>query len=319
MIRSNKMFVVCGEALFDFFVEPADAAASPSHLHYQAIAGGSPFNVAISLRRLGLDSALFSGLSNDFLGNQLRRVLEHEEVDTTYLVPFDAPTTLSLVGLDAHGHPQYSFYGGQGPECSLTQAQLPEFGEHVQGIHLGSYVLVKSPTAETLQALIARESERRLITLDPNLRLTVDPDIERWRQCIEACARHAHIIKTSDEDLARLYPERSPEEIAAGWLKNRCCLVILTRGGDGVTAFSRAHGARTVPAQKVNVVDTVGAGDTFQAGLLCYLSEHGLATPQAVAALGAEQIEAMLHFAAAAAALTCSRRGPDLPRRHELV
>lgn len=313
------MFVVCGEALFDFFVEPSDTGSRPSHLHYQAIAGGSPFNVAIGLRRLGVASALFSGLSGDFLGNRLRQVLQHEGVDTDYLVTVDAPTTLSLVGLGANGHPQYSFYGGQGPECSLTSAQLPTLDGRVIGIHLGSYVLVKSPTAETLQALIAREAEKRLISLDPNLRLNVEPDIERWRHCVEHCARHAHIIKTSDEDLARLYPLQRAEDIAAGWLKDRCSLVVLTRGSEGVTAFTRTHGALHVPARPVEVVDTVGAGDTFQAALLCYLHEHGLASPQAVAALDAAHIDVMLRFAANAAGLTCSRRGPDLPRRHELA
>lgn len=312
------MFLVCGEALFDFFVNAEQAALDPSRLEYQAIAGGSPFNVAIGLRRLGVESALFTGLSTDFLGRQLGKVLEGEGVDTSYLVPFDAPTTLALVGLGEHGQPQYSFYGEHGPECSLASSRLPRLDDRVVGIHIGSYALVMSPTAETLYELIARESGQRLITLDPNLRLTVEPDIGRWRHCIEACARHAHIIKTSEEDLTLLYPERRPEEVAAGWLDGRCSLVLLTRGEDGVTAFSRRHGQWTVAARKVDVVDTVGAGDTFQAGLICYLSEHGLASPEAVAALDAGQISEMLEFASSAAALTCSRRGPDLPRRQEL-
>lgn len=312
------MFLVCGEALFDFFVDQAASAAVWPQLRYQAVPGGSPFNVAIGLARLGQPAALCGGLSQDFLGRQLLAVLQQEGVDCRHLLPRALPTTLALVGLDAAGKPQYSFYGDKAPEASLTPADLPELDDTVQGIHVGSYALVSRPTGDSLQQLVTRESGRRLISLDPNIRLNVEPDLNRWRSVLDFHARHAHLIKVSDEDLQLLYPEQPVEESARRWLDHQCSLVVLTRGGDGVTVFTRLHGEWSLPAMRVQVVDSVGAGDTFQAALLCHLAEQGLASPAALAALSREQINALLHFASRAAAITCSRRGPDLPRRAEL-
>lgn len=312
------MFLVCGEALFDFFADPKAADSDSSSLGFEAVAGGSPFNVAIGLKRLGRESALFTGLSTDFLGQRLARVLAREGVSGDYLVRLDDPTTLAMVALDAEGSPQYAFYNERGADRGLTREHLPELDDRIRGIHIGSYALVVSPTAETIQALVERESERRLISLDPNIRLKIEPDLERWRERIETLAQVAHILKVSEEDLEALYGERTPEEVAAGWLSARCRLVIMTRGEKGVVAFSQAHGRAQLAACPVEMVDAVGAGDTFQAALLCWLDERGLASPAGVAELTAAQIEAMLKFASAAAALTCSRRGPDLPRRAEL-
>jgi len=313
------MFLVCGEALFDFFVDQPASADSWPQLRYQAVPGGSPFNVAIGLARLGQRAALFSGVSQDFLGRQLLSVLQQEDVDCRYLQLRNLPTTLALVGLDAAGKPQYSFYGSKAPEASLSLADLPPLDAAVQGIHVGSYALVSHPTGDSLQQLVARESQQRLISLDPNIRLNVEPDLNRWRSVLDFHANHAHLIKVSDEDLQQLYPDLPLEEAARRWLGGQCSLLILTRGGEGVTVFSPQHGEWSLPAQPVDVVDSVGAGDTFQAALLCYLAEQGLASPAALARLSRDQIDHLLQFAIRAAAITCSRRGPDLPRRAELL
>ncbi|WP_106477698.1 carbohydrate kinase family protein [Phytohalomonas tamaricis] len=313
------MFLVCGEALFDFFADPKAADSDASSLGFDAVAGGSPFNVAIGLKRLGRESALFTGLSTDFLGQRLARVLAREGVSSDYLIRLDDPTTLAMVALDPNGSPQYAFYNDRGADRGLALEHLPELNDSVRGIHIGSYSLVVSPTAETIQALVERESERRLISLDPNIRLQIEPDLARWRERIETLAQVAHIIKVSEEDLEALYSDRASEEVAQGWLSERCKIVIMTRGEQGVIVFTQAHGRSHVAACQVEMVDAVGAGDTFQAALLCWLDEHDLASPAGVAELTAAQIEAMLTFASAAAALTCSRRGPDLPRRDELA
>jgi len=312
------MFLVCGEALFDFFVDQAASTESWPQLHYQAVPGGSPFNVAIGLTRLGQRAALFSGLSQDFLGRQLLSVLQQEGVDCRHLRLRELSTTLALVGLDASGKPQYSFYGHRAPEASLCLADLPLLDDSVQGIHVGSYALVSQPTGDSLQQLVTRESGRRLISLDPNIRLNVEPDLNRWRSVLDFHASHAHLIKVSDEDLHLLYPDLPVEESARRWLDHQCSLLVLTRGGEGVSVFSRQHGEWSLPAIPVQVVDSVGAGDTFQAALLCHLAEQGLASPSALAALSREQTNTLLQFAIRAAAITCSRRGPDLPRRNEL-
>ena len=309
------MYLVCGEALFDFFCNPGERS---SELNFRALAGGSPFNVAVGLRRLGVDSALFAGISSDYLGQRLRSVLEEEGVSDRYLVASDAPTTMAMVALDSQGSPQYMFRGEGCADRQLLAEHMPVLDEQISGLHIGSYSLIVPPVGDTLLALVERESERRLITLDPNVRLNPAPDIERWRQRIESFAAHAHLIKVSEEDLELLYPGIEPLASIERWLAQRCQVVFLTRGSEGASVFSRQHGHWSVPARQVVTRDTVGAGDTFQAAIIAYLVQHGLDSPAALATLSRETLGAMLDFAVQAAALTCSRVGPQLPYRHEL-
>lgn len=311
------MFLVCGEALFDFFSQP-DGQGKASSLGFQAIAGGSPFNVAVGLRRLGVDAGFFAGLSTDYLGRRLRSVLVAEGVRADFLHDFDAPTTLAMVAVGADGSPHYSFRGDGCADRQLRLEHLPELDESVRGIHVGSFSLVVQPIADTLLALVARESGRRLITLDPNVRLNPAPEVERWREQIAAFAEHAHIIKVSDEDLGLLYPQQSPEAVAQSWLGKLCQLVVLTRGREGATIFTRQHGSWSAPAIAVETADTVGAGDTFQAALITFLTERQLDDPLSLPTLRKETLEEMLGFAISAAAVTCTRTGPDLPYRHQV-
>lgn len=311
------MILCCGEALYDFFLEPG--AAEWPQLNYRAVPGGSPFNVAVGLARLSRRAALLTPLSNDYLGAQLRRLLEREGVDGRYLLPRDLPTTLAMVSVDEGGQPQYGFYGERAPEASLRPEELPTLDDEVAAVHFGSYALVGRPGGEALQALAARESGRRLISLDPNLRLNVEPERARWRQCLDIHRRHAHLIKVSAEDLALLYPGQEIEACARRWLAPPCQLLLLTRGEQGVRVFSRRHGEWEQPAAAVQVVDTVGAGDSFQAALLCRLAELDRLSPDGLAALSQAETEDLVRFATRAAALTCARRGPDLPRREQLA
>ncbi|AZC26725.1 carbohydrate kinase family protein [Pseudomonas sessilinigenes] len=312
------MYLVCGEALFDVF--SVDEAGAPANkVAFQAIAGGSPFNVAVGLRRLGIDVALLAGLSRDYLGRRLRRVLEEEGVDTRHLREFTAPTTLAMVAVGSDGSPHYSFRGEGCADRQLLTEHLPELDDLVRGLHVGSFALVVQPIADTLLALVRRERGRRLISLDPNVRLGPQPDIQLWRQRIDELAGHADLIKVSDEDLEQLYPGQAPETLIQGWLQGSAKLVFLTRGSQGATVFSQHHGHWSVATPQVQVADTVGAGDTFQAALIAWLTEQGLDSPLSLAQLGREQIDALLRFAVNAAALTCTRTGPDLPYRHQLV
>ncbi|TWD52350.1 carbohydrate kinase [Pseudomonas sp. SJZ131] len=311
------MYLVCGEALFDFFSED-DASGLASKVNFKAIAGGSPFNVAVGLRRLGVDSALFAGLSTDYLGRRLQQVLQEEGVRADYLVDFAAPTTLAMVAVGANGSPHYSFRGEGCADRQLRLEHLPELGPQVRGLHIGSFSLVVQPIADTLLALVGRESGKRLISLDPNVRLNPEPNIDLWRSRIAELVELADLIKVSDEDLSLLYPEQDPQRVIESWLTHRCQLVFLTRGGEGASVFSRAHGSWSVPACSVTIADTVGAGDTFQAALITWLTEQQLDSVDGVQRLTREQIDAMLKFAVQAAALTCSKTGPDLPYRHQL-
>jgi fructokinase len=311
------MYLVCGEALFDFFSEN-DASGLASKVNFKAIAGGSPFNVAVGLRRLGVDAALLTGLSTDYLGRRLLQVLQDEGVCQDYLLDFAAPTTLAMVAVGANGLPQYSFRGEGCADRQLQLEHLPTLGPEVRGLHIGSFSLVVQPIADTLLALVRRESGKRLISLDPNVRLNPEPDIDLWRNRIATLVELADLIKVSDEDLHLLYPGQDPAQVIDGWLQHRCQLVFLTRGGEGASVFSRAHGSWSTPASAVKIVDTVGAGDTFQAALIAWLTEQQLDSVAGVKQLGREQIDSMLKFAVQAAALTCSKTGPDLPYRKQL-
>jgi len=311
------MYLVCGEALFDFFAQ-ANCNGQGNQVNFKALAGGSPFNVAVGLRRLGVETALFAGLSTDYLGRRLKQVLADEGVSDRYQLDVDAPTTLAMVALDASGSPAYSFRGEGCADRQLQPHHIPDLGPEVRGIHVGSFSLVVQPIADTLLALVKRESGRRLISLDPNVRLNPEPDIEVWRQRINQLIPYADVIKVSDEDLELLYPEQDPQQIARSWLSQRCQLVFLTQGAQGVQVFSRMHGQWSVAAQPVKVADTVGAGDTFQGALIAWLTEQGLDSIDGLQQLSKSGIDALLDFATRAAALTCSKTGPDLPYRQQL-
>lgn len=309
------MYLICGEALFDVFTAPNGTG---NRLMLEAVAGGSPFNVAVGLSRLGVPAALLGGISSDSFGERLRQILSDEGVRDEYLVTFDAPTTLAMVALAADGSPCYSFRGEGCADRLLLDAHLQALGGDVHAIHVGSYSLIVPPIADTLLRLITAQSQQRLISLDPNVRINVEPDLVRWRERIEAFARHAHLIKVSDEDLELLYPGEAPERIAISWLKDRCELVVLTRGSQGAYLFSRRHGQLHAAARPTVVRDTVGAGDTFQAALLSYLYEQYALTATDLVRLQREQLQALLDFAVRAASITCSRIGPDLPFRYEI-
>ena len=307
------MFVVCGEALMDVFAT-GDTAAGVA---LDARVGGSPFNVAVGLARLGQPVAFFSAVSRGFLGERLMRALAAEGVDTSAVRRNDAPTTLGLVGLGADGVPSYAFYGEGCADRQLTPDALDELPRGVRAIHLGSYATVVEPIGSTLRALVEREHERTLIAYDPNIRLNVEPDLARWRDMLEWMLPRTHLLKISEEDLQLLLPDTSLQDFAAAALRRGVALVVVTRGAEGAVAWTpQAHAG--VPTVQMELIDTVGAGDTFQAALLTWLDEHDRLSVPALHALSVAELESALGFAARAAAVTCSRRGADMPRRSEL-
>jgi len=306
------MFVVCGEALMDVFA----TGSTPAGVALDARIGGSPLNVAIGLARLAQPVAFFGGLSDGFLGDRLLQALKEESVGTSCTVRVPAPTTLGLVGLDARGVPSYAFYGEGAADRQLPLAALADVPV-AAAYHFGSYAMVVEPVAATQRALVEREWQRSVIAYDPNIRLNVEPDIQRWRDTLQWMLPRTALLKVSDEDLALLYPGVAAAELAAQWLAAGVSLVVVTRGGEGAWAWTATQHLATPPVP-VEVMDTVGAGDTFQAALLTALAERGVLTREALRSLSPDALAAALHFAAQAAAITCSRRGADLPRRGEL-
>ena len=307
------MILVCGEALMDVFA----AGDTPTGLTLDARVGGSPFNVAVGLARLAQRSAFLAAVSTGFLGDRLMAALAAEGVDTATVVRTPARTTISLIGLDAKGVPSYDFYGEGAADRQLGMDAIAALPAGIAAIHVGSYATVVEPVASTQRALVDREHRRTVISYDPNLRFNVEPDRARWRDQLGFMLPRTHLLKISDEDLGLLMPDATPESFAAEALAAGVKLVVVTRGAKGASGWTTAGRADAEPV-KVTVVDTVGAGDTFQAALLTWLAEHGRLSPAGIAGLGTADTAAMLAFAARAAAITCSRRGADMPRRAEL-
>lgn len=307
------MFLICGEALYDVF----PLAETATGFTLDARIGGSPFNVAVGLSRLGRAAALFGGLSSDPLGRRLDRALADEGVDTGYLVRKQNATTLALVALGAEGVPHYNFYGHEAADRSVVIADLPQLPEAISALHFGSYSLVVEPTGSSLLELAERHRDSRLISFDPNIRLNVEPDAAVWRARVEAFSQIADLIKVSDEDLDMLFPGDEVESAITRWHSRGASLVVVTRGAAGASVSLRGA-LFEMPGREVETVDTVGAGDSFQAALLCGLDELGRATKPGIAALSMEDCRRVVDFAMEAASLTCARRGADLPRRDEV-
>ena len=307
------MFVVAGEALMDVFT----GATTPTGIALDARIGGSPLNVAFGLARMGQKVAFLGGLSNGELGNRLLDALRAEGVSLDAVHRSDAPTTISLIGVDAKGVPEYAFYGTGAADRTLPLAALQRMPADARVLHVGSYTMVVGDTAATQRALIDQVHGKMVVSYDPNLRLNVEPDLAVWRDTLEWMLPRTDVLKLSDEDLGLLYPGIDPAAFAADCLGKGAGLVALTRGGKGAFAW-HASGTVDVPPVKIDVIDTVGAGDTFQATLLTRLDELGALSPAGVRGMGAETLLDAMRFASEAAAITCSRRGADLPRRAEM-
>ncbi|GLR88884.1 carbohydrate kinase family protein [Bradyrhizobium iriomotense] len=304
------MILVCGEALIDLFV----SAPGRSEMAARAVAGGSPFNVAIGLARLGVRTAFLSGISRDHFGAFLADRLAREGVDDGFLVRTDRLSTISIVATTDDGQPNYAFHGEGAADRSLGLAHLPgTLPDDIEALAFGSYSMAVEPVGTTFAALAEREHGRRVISVDANVRPTVVSDMKSWAVAAERFYRTATMIKASDEDVRVAWGGHlSIADAAAYWLDCGARLVVITEGAKGATAFS-ATGSVSVPGRSVVVRDTVGAGDTFHAALLAQLAKTGRLHTEAIAALELPAIRELLAYATAAAAITVSRDGADLP------
>ncbi|WP_416355045.1 carbohydrate kinase family protein [Aureimonas phyllosphaerae] len=312
------MFLSCGDNLFDLFADSETADVSQIALNGRI--GGSALNVALGLARLGHRSAFFSKVSSDLFGQRIKAFMDREGIDRRLLIETDRNTTLAMVSLAHGGTPRYDFYIEGTADRSIDPAEIPaSLPDDLAAIHLaGSYSTVAEPTASALARLAAQEHGRRFISYDPNIRASVVPDLDIWRSRIGATIPFATMVKASEEDLEQVYPGRKPEDVLTGWLEAGASLAIVTLGDKGAMAMTRGGIHCTVPGLSVTVADTVGAGDTFQATLLSRLYESGRLSAEGVAGLSQDELSELLTFSVRAAALTCSRRGADLPRRADL-
>ncbi len=307
------MIISCGEALIDFLPRSgADGSAV-----FQPATGGSPMNVAVAIARLGVKAGFFGGLSTDFFGDMLRQALSDSGVDLSFAATVPRPSTLAFVSL-SQGNARYAFFDESSAGRMLTEADLPAFPRTVAALHFGSFSLAAEPCGSALEALMRREQKDRVISLDPNIRPTLVRNRDGFLARLDRLVAMVDIARLSDEDLAWIAPETSFETLGRRWLERGAKAVILTRGAEGATAITARH-AVSVPGIKAEVVDTVGAGDTFTAGLLARLDTLGLLTKPAIAKLDREQLTDVLTFATKAAAVTVSRAGADPPWLKEIA
>ncbi|MGH3444018.1 MAG: carbohydrate kinase family protein [Nocardioidaceae bacterium] len=292
-----RRFLVVGESLVDVVTRP-DGSVSRA-------AGGSPLNVAVGLARLGVPTRLVTRIGEDrdgeTVGAHLRASGVHVEGG------WSAATSTATALLDGHGSASYDF------ELTWDLPGQPAL-DPVLGVHVGSLGTVLEPGRAAVLALLAQRPDC-LIGYDPNPRpaFVEDPD-KAWRAVLEVAA-YARLVKLSDEDARLLAPGLADDDVAQALLDAGSELVVLTRGADGAEAFSAGLRVR-VPGVPVHVVDTVGAGDSFTAGLLAVLVEWGVEHP---AELDAERLERLARAGATGAAVTCSRPGADPPWRSELA
>jgi fructokinase len=304
-----------GEILIDFLPIVEDGATTGFRMHV----GGSPYNVAMGLARLGQPVAFAGKVATDFFGRYMRAHAEAEGIDTRFLINADALSTLAFVAYE-DGEPAYSFYGEGAADTLMTAADLPPaLFDSTCMLHFGSISLLRGSTPDAVLSAAERLKGRALLSFDPNLRPGLIRDEAGYRVLLDRLFAHADLVKISAADLSWLMPGKPAEQAAADLLAHGPALVVVTLGGDGALAL-RAGEANPyrIPGVRVTVADTIGAGDSFNGGLLAALYERGATSRAALLALPPDQITASLRFAAAVAAITCSRAGADPPRHAQV-
>lgn len=301
---------VVGEALID--VLPTDGEL------LRAQPGGSPANVAVALARLGVDTHFLGRTSTDRWGVRLRAHLDEQGVVVDGDVG-DEPTAIALVDVGHDGAASYRFLWEGTADRQLGVADLTIALESLDAVHVGSVSCVLDPGAEAIAEVVAPIEERLVVSFDPNVRPDLVDDVEEARARLLALADHAHVVKVSDEDLQFLFPDHDAERAAWELLDGaQTHLVVVTEGSAGARAFTPRFEVPIPARARGAVVDTVGAGDTFVAGLLAGLSERDLLSVPALESLDVAAARDVGSFAAEAAGVVVTRAGADPPRRAEL-
>ena len=295
---------MCGEVLIDLI--PGADGVRVAHV------GGGPANTAKALARLGHDVHFIDGISTDEYGQMSRKELLDDEVKLDLALKSDKPTCTAEVSLAADGGASYVFTIDGTATFDFNESWLPDASRYKpQVLHIGTLVTIIEPASSVLYDWAVKVNEFAPIVFDPNIRPSVVGDRLRYAAAVEKWAAISSVIKLSDDDVKWLYPDQSFESVVQRWIAQGASVVVITRGSDGLIGFSSA-GSVEMSGVKIEVADTVGAGDTVGAILVEAMVEKGLEN------LTGEVLKATLHRAAVAAGITCSRKGAQPPYKHEL-
>jgi fructokinase len=295
---------VCGEVLIDLI--PDGSGERVPHV------GGGPANTAKALARLGHEVYFIDGISSDKYGQMSRQELLDDEVKLDLALNSDKPTCLAIVSLNESGGASYEFEIDGTATFDFSASWLPDPSRFKPSVlHIGTLVTVIQPGADVLYDWAMQVAEFAPIVFDPNVRSVVMNDRDMYLAAVERWVAISSVVKVSDDDLAWLYPGQQYADVAKRWINDGAALVVVTRGADGLVGFT-ADGAVEVPGVKVEVADTVGAGDTVGAIVVEAMIEKGILN------LTGDTLKAVLNRAAIAAGITCSRKGAQPPYKHEL-
>jgi fructokinase len=307
------MLLSCGDALIDFLsVKSADGRDA-----FAPVVGGSCLNIAVGVARLGAPAGFVGGISTDLFGRMIAEYARGSQVDLRYAARCSRPTTLAFVRT-IDGEPHYGFYdeGTAAREWTYGQGSVP-FSE-IEAIHVGSTTLVYRETAVQALQLVEDAYGLTTVSFDPNCRPDLVSDKAEYVHRMDQFAARADIVRLSDSDFVFLYGTSGHQDKAEALLAAGTSLFIVTRGARGAQAWHGRAGTIKVATPRVDIVDTVGAGDSFQAALLFALRVMGRIGTRQVAGMSADELYRALTFAAACAAVTCSRPGANLPRLAEI-
>lgn len=311
----NGIVAVAGEALIDLVPAPVGG-------YFEMVPGGSPANVAVGLARLGVPTRLLARLADDPLGRRIREHLDRNRVGLTHAVTAAEPTSLAIVSVGPDGGPAYDFRVAGTADWQWSPGELATaLDGPVVAVHSGSLALTTPPGASVLRDLLRAARATATVTYDPNCRPLLMGERADVLAGVEELLGLADLVKVSSEDLAWLLPGCAPEEVVVDWLARGCAVVVVTLGAEGVVAGTADGPYLRRPARAVEVVDTVGAGDSFMAALLGGLHGRdllGAARRPALRSVAATVLEELLDDALLAAGITCSRRGADPPTAEEL-
>jgi fructokinase len=300
---------LAGEALIDF--------TGSGGMAFQGHCGGSPLNSAVACARLGLATAYITQLSTDLFGEQLLQHMHANGIDTRFVQRSDAPSTVAFVERGPQTN-RYAFYSLGSADSRWAPEPLPRLPDSCRFLHFGSISLLQDPAARRITELIAANAGQRVIVFDPNIRLSLIHDLPAYRLRTQRWLAYTDLLKLSDEDAEALAPGMAHADAASTWLKAGPRAVIVTSGGDGAVLYRADHQPMPIAAPKIRVADTIGAGDTFTAGLSVALLDHGVGQAAGLDSLPDLAWREVLQFAATAAALNCTREGANPPTLDEV-